>query len=466
MIPGRTYVAIAVACLAGASSGLTAQTASASRAGLAGLVHDTVLANGLTIIVAESHTVSVATMEVVVRTGAFTQNPGEEGISHLYEHLLFRAYGGDQRFAVDVAQLEGFYNGGTAEEGVNYYITAPSKGMPTAVQMLARLVIGPSFRDADVEAERKIIRSEFDGDASDASFVLRAEMGKRVWGADWFRRDPLGTAESIQGLDISRLRQIYQRYYVPNNAALVVSGDVRTADVFAQAVRRFGGWKSAADPIAQAAVPSTPALAASQSFAVSSPHQRLVTVAIEWQGPGVRGDPALARAAESFSYLVNSPVSPLANHLVNAGLAQSATLSYDAEGRGGPITLTVVMLPAAVERTLPVLRAEIDQFASASYLNDSLLLVSKKARAVDAELGLERGSGIAHTVGTWWAVAGLEYFHAPTDASNQVGLPELERFVKGTMAGRPYVAGALTAPADVDRVRRVMEQTFGTGATR
>src|SRR5881409_553069 len=64
---------------------------------LARFIHRTTLDNGLEIVVAENHAVPLATVLVAVRNGAFTQEPAERGLAHLYEHVLFRAYKGDPR---------------------------------------------------------------------------------------------------------------------------------------------------------------------------------------------------------------------------------------------------------------------------------------------------------------------------------------------------------------------------------
>ena len=332
--------------------------------------------------------------------------------------------------------------------------------MGGAVKMLAQLVIKPRFREDDIEAERKIVTSEFETDASDPSYLLSVETGRRLWGDEWFRKDALGTARSIGSLKPERVQQIFDRFYVPSSTAVVVSGDVRTADVFAEVARRFGGWKAAGgapEILAQQAAPSL----APQVFAVAAPHQRLVNVRIVWLGPSVRTDPAAARAASLFSDIVNSRLSPFSTRLIATGLIQSATMAYDPEARRGTVTLDVSILPGAVERALPALRAELDRFASPEYLNDTLLTFAKKAHAVDATFGTERGSGVAHTIAFWWAVAGIDFYRNGAGAIDRLQLGDLATFVTANLVGHPFVAGALTSGMDLDRVTGVMTRTFG-----
>ncbi len=89
----------------------------AQRETLGRLVRQEQLANGLTVIVSENHVVPLVTVAVVVRTGAFTQEAADAGISHMYEHMLFRSYrAGEGGWDQEVAALNGSSNGSAANE--------------------------------------------------------------------------------------------------------------------------------------------------------------------------------------------------------------------------------------------------------------------------------------------------------------------------------------------------------------
>lgn len=447
--------------------GIIAQPSEARtwRARVNAMIRDTVLANGLTVIVAEQRAVPITTVNVVVRTGAFTQQPGDEGISHVYEHLLFRAYGKDQRFVRDVAELNGFYNGTTSDEAVNYFVTVPSEGTEDAIRILARLVTEARFRDSDLEAEKRIVLNEFERDASSADFLLNAQMGRRLWAAEWARKDPLGTPESIRAFTIPRIKDIYARYYVPNNAAVVVSGDVDASIVFKQAADRFRRWKMGPDPHGAhpVSLAGSVAGAPSQTFTVGGDHQHLITLKIQWAGPSVRANAAATHAADVFSELLNASVSPMIERLVNSGLMQSVSMSYLTRNRRGPIELVAVMLPSAAEQAIPQLREEISRFAAPDYLSDSLVTIARTERGVSSEYWLERGSALAHTLAFWWSIAGLDYFRSYVDDLQRVDRAGIDRYVRDFIVGQFYVAGALVPAREVDRITRIMDATFGTG---
>src|SRR5476649_2760766 len=97
---GAWWFSMAITCRPLASTvSCTTRASIAVAAMLARVVHDTVLANGLQVIAIENHQAPLATVEIVVHTGAFTQQNGEEGVPHLYEHMLFKAYSGPRDYS-------------------------------------------------------------------------------------------------------------------------------------------------------------------------------------------------------------------------------------------------------------------------------------------------------------------------------------------------------------------------------
>ena len=103
--------------------------AGAQRAELERRIKRDTLANGLEVIVVENHGVPIVTIEVDARNGSFTQSPTYEGLSHLYEHMFFKAnasYPQPEQFVARASELGAVFNGTTQEERVNYYLTVPS----------------------------------------------------------------------------------------------------------------------------------------------------------------------------------------------------------------------------------------------------------------------------------------------------------------------------------------------------
>ena len=119
------------------------------------MIQRKVLANGLEVIVVENHGVPLATIEIDVKNGSFTQTPEYEGLAHMYEHMFFRAdakYPGVSEFWDRASDLGAVFNGTTAEERVNYYMTVPADSAAAALKLLAAALREPLFRQTSSSA--------------------------------------------------------------------------------------------------------------------------------------------------------------------------------------------------------------------------------------------------------------------------------------------------------------------------
>lgn len=129
-----------------------------SRAELDKVLRRKLLANGMEVIVVENHGVPIATLEINVRNGAFTQSPEYAGLAHMYEHMFFKAnkdLPDAEAFTERAGELGAVFNGTTQEERVNYFLTLPADSVVGGLKFLASALINPSFREDELAAEKK-----------------------------------------------------------------------------------------------------------------------------------------------------------------------------------------------------------------------------------------------------------------------------------------------------------------------
>ena len=295
----------------------------AQRTELEKFIRHRVLANGLEVIVAESHGVPLATIEFNVRNGSFTQRPGTEGLAHMYEHMFFKANAQlplPDAFIQRSSELGASFNGTTQEERVNYYMTLPTDSIAGGIKLMAAALRGPKFLSEELERERQVVLGEYDRNESNPFFELQQTMGKSLYPGQWSRKNVIGEREVLQRVSPAQMAEIQHRYYVPNNTALIVTGDVNPDSVFAMAERFLGDWQKSEDPFAAEPIPPVPALTSSSVVYVERP-VGAITVLLQWQGPSVRKDPAATFAADVFSDALNQPGSQLQRRLVDTGLS-------------------------------------------------------------------------------------------------------------------------------------------------
>jgi zinc protease len=423
------------------------------------VVHRTALDNGLQVIVVDNPTVSLATVLVAVHNGAFTQDSAEEGLAHLYEHLLFRSFGSDpSAFGYEVSKLNGRYNGTTSDEVVTYYVAVPSKHVDAGIRLLARLLQGARFSNGDLKDERPVVLDELQRAESDPEQLFRHQVGRMLWGASWHRKDVGGDSGSIRGITLDRLKQTYARYYVPNNAALIVTGDVSPDRVFAAARRHFGEWKPGSDPFADRQIP--PIAPRTSTNAVMLGQDVLdVTLVVTLHGPSVRADPAATYAADVLFDVFNDPGSPFQRRLVDGGAFHSVSGHYLTLGHTGPIEFRGKTTPERAQEALLTLLGEVDNLDVLEGVSDEDLAIAKKRRQVETALTLERTAMLAPQLAFWWSSAGMDYYMTYQDRMAAQTAADLRRFASAYIVSKPRVIGVLAAPPVVDQLAAWLRQS-------
>ena len=164
-----------------AAVALTSTPAYGQRAELDKVIKRRVLSNGLEVIVVENHGVPLATVEIDVKNGSFTQTPEYAGLAHMYEHMFFKAnehLPEPDQFIDRAAELGAVFNGRTDEERVAYYMTLPADSLAGGIQALADALRGPLFLKEEIDRERQVVIGEYDRNESNPFFRLQEAMGK------------------------------------------------------------------------------------------------------------------------------------------------------------------------------------------------------------------------------------------------------------------------------------------------
>lgn len=413
-------------------------------------IHRRVLDNGLEVIVLENHGVPLATVEIDVKNGSFTQTPATEGLAHMYEHMFFQAnatYPEGQLFAERANELGAVYNGTTEEERVNYYVTLPSDQLSGGVHFMAAALRGPLFKSEELAREKEVVLGEYDRQEASPAFTLTREMGQKLWPGNWSRKNVIGDRTVVRNVTPEQMRAIQQAYYVPNNAALLITGDVTPAAAFAVADSAFGDWARAPDPFAANPIPPIPPLAHNEAV-ISEADVGAVTVLVQWQGPSVRADPDATYAADVFSDTMNEPGSRFQRALVDSGLWQGVLVNYYTLDHVGPITISGQTTADKLRPALAALDREITRFDSASAVTPEQLAEVKTSREVSSAFGRERTTTYTHTIGFWWSVASLEYYMGYVDHMATRTTADLQGYARKYIVGKPHVTGVLISPAD------------------
>jgi zinc protease len=239
------------------------------------------------------------------------------------------------------------------------------------------------------------------------------------------------------------METIKNRYYVPNNAALIVTGDVNPAEVFKVAEQNLGGWeKRAVDPFKEFPIVNHPPLTKSEGEIVIQPVNIVLTQA-GWHGPSIGKDDEATYAADVFSYILGQPDSKFQRALIDTGLAVTADVSYYTQRNVGPITLTLVTSPEKAKQALKVAYEQIAQFDKPDYYSDQELENAKTLLESRDLFEREKPSTYSHTLGFWWSSTGIDYFRGYHRNLRAVSRGEINRYVRTYIQGKPHIGVAL-----------------------
>ncbi len=404
------------------------------------------LPNGLEVIVVRNSAVPLATALVAVHNGAFTQDSGDAGLAHMYEHLLFHSFrNSPDAFGIETTRLKGASNGETSAEVVDYYVMVPSENVVPAIGLLADLVMKARFSNGDLKAERKVVLDELQRHLSDPEGDLDRQVERTLWGSAWHRKDVSGDSASLQGISLDRLKATYARYYVPNNAALIVTGDVDPERIFTVAEDKFGDWKSAPNPFADRPMPIIPPLERTTAVMVAKDVLD-VTIVVALDGPSVGTDPGATYAADVLFDVFNDPSSAFQRRLVTLGPFQSVSGVYLTLNHTGPIEFRGMTTPENAKKALLALIGELQNLDLLDGVTDDDLAIARKRRQVAGALGRERTASLAPGIAFWWSATGMDYYLTYHDRMATQTADSLRRFARTYVVSTPRVIGVLAAP--------------------
>lgn len=423
-----------------------------------------ILANGLEIIVLEDHSIPLITIEMGVRNGSFTEPPELNGLSHLYEHMFFktnRAIADQENYVRTIGNLGIAYNASTREEVVNYFFTTTSPNLRIALQFMRDSIRYPLFDEREFERERQVVIGEIDRQQSNPFFYLNQGMNQRLFAKYTSRKTPIGSRQTVSAATTATMRLIQERYYVPNNSALVVTGDVEAEEVFKIAQELYGDWpRREKDPFVEFPLVEHPPLAKSEGDLILQPVQN-VTVMIGWHGPSIGKDDASTYAADVFSFILTQPNSRFQRALVDSGLTNGVSLGYYTQRNVGPIQIVFQTTPERAQKAIRAVYDEVAHFNDKDYYTDEQLESAKALLEADDLYSREKLSEYAHTLSFWWSSTGLEYFRGYLGRLRATSRADINRYVTTYIHGKPHVGLALLSQETQEKIKLRPEDLVG-----
>jgi zinc protease len=232
------------------------------------------LANGLQVVVIPDHRTPVVTQMIWYKVGSADETPGKSGLAHFLEHLMFKGTSKHPagEFSQTVLRIGGNENAFTSTDYTGYFQRVPREQLPKMMEFEADRMTGLILKDENVLPERDVVLEEFNMRvANNPEARLTEQIMAALYLNHPYGRPVIGWRQEIEKLDREDALAFYKRFYAPNNATLIIAGDVEAKDVRPMVERTFG--EVAAQPAisARRLRPQEPVPAAPRTVTLSDP---------------------------------------------------------------------------------------------------------------------------------------------------------------------------------------------------
>lgn len=369
-------------------------------------VRRTVLPSGLRIVTEHVPGVRSASLGVWVGVGSAHETPELHGASHFLEHVLFKGTGDRSalQISIELDEVGAEVNAFTAKEYTCFHARVLDVDLPLAVDVLGDMLTASLVADDDVEAEREVILDEIAMHDDDPDDVVHNLFAAQAWGDTPYGRPIAGTEESITDLTPEQVRAFWRAHYTPDGLVVSAAGNVdhdHVVALVAAAFSRHGFLQGARDPR-----PAPLADVARRPVAQAvTPGEVRLERGFE-QANVVLGMRGLARADErrfAMGILSTGLGGGTSSRLFQEvrerrGLAYSVYAFTTQHVGAGLVGVGVGCLPARLDATLDVVRAELAQVAAAGLDADEVRRGAGQLRA-GLVLGLEDTASRMHRLG-------------------------------------------------------------------
>lgn len=432
-----------------------------------GTVHEFRLDNGMQLLVKENHRAPVVVSQIWYKVGASYEHIGITGVSHVLEHMMFKGTPKHPagEFSRIIAENGGSENAFTGRDYTSYFQQLEKSRLPIAFELEAdrmrNLQLPPEefTKEANVVMEERRLRTE------DKPTALTYEkFMATAFQVNPYHNPVIGWMDDLKHLTVEDLQQWYRTWYAPNNATLVVAGDVDPEEVYALARKHFGDIEPSVLPSQKPR--SEPEQLGERRISVRQPAE-LPMLLMGYKAPSLRTSesPWKAYAMEVLVNILDGDDSARITRELIRGeeLAASAGAGYDMQARHDTLLL-LQGTPAqgrSIDELEAALRLQIDRLQNELVSNDELARIKAQVTAakvyeLDSIFYQAMQLGMLETVGLDWREAEryVERVNAVT--------PEQVRIVAREFLRPERLTVATLDPLPLDDDTQAMEVNHAT----
>lgn len=354
------------------------------------------LSNGLEVLLVEHHELPIVTMNMVVKSGAASDPVDRAGLASLTAILLDRGTG--RRSALDMANelqsIGATLNANAGWDGTTVSLTTLKRHLDKALDIYSDALLNPAFADAEVARLKTQRLGQLAQSRDNAAQIAGVVYPTILYGAGHpYGHPSTGNEASIRALAASDVKTFYSTYFVPNNAALIVVGDVTMGEVVGRLEKTFGAWKAGQLP--ESRIAAAPVRDRAQIYLVDRPGAAQSVLNI--------GTVGLARSTPDFFALqvLNTILGGQFMSRVNLNLREDKGYSYgartafDFRRSTGPFTASAGVQTAVTKQSVVEFLKELKGIRGEIPITDAELSTAKQSLVLGYPRGFETPAQIA-----------------------------------------------------------------------
>ncbi|MDA0346250.1 MAG: pitrilysin family protein [Verrucomicrobia bacterium] len=393
-------------------------------------VHRKTLDNGLTILVREDTSSQVSSVQLWVKTGSIHEGSLlGAGLSHYLEHMLFK--GTEKRngkqISREVQSLGGHINAYTSFDRTVYYIDLPSEHTSGAIEILADACFNSTLPAEEVDKEREVILREIDMGLDDPDQQLSRALFETAYRTHPYKYPIIGYKDIFKTVTRDELVDYYHKRYVPNNAVLVVTGDVKAEDVFQAALEIVGGLPRAR--LESVYIPAEPVGLAKREQSLMG-DVNISRIGLGFSIPGLHHEDA-AGVSLLAAILGSGDSSILWKRLrQETGIVHHVDVSAWNPGSSGLMWVSMMVDPENREAALEAFWKEIESLKQ-TLIDETLILKAQRQAMVSEINNRKTMSGQAARIGAAEVVVGdIDYSRIFLKRIQKVSAEDLQRLLQ------------------------------------
>ncbi|HEY9679932.1 MAG TPA: insulinase family protein [Drouetiella sp.] len=340
-------------------------------------VQQLILPNGLKVLLLEDHSLPVVSCFMWYRVGSRNEAPGLTGLCHLVEHMLFHRVGAFKKgeLGATIVRNGGQFNGFTSDDFTAFFETVHPSKLDLMLRIESDRMRKTNFTSQDLKEELARINQDIDEQSKDQQIALDHEVRAAAYSRHPYRHPTIGSKDDIGNITLQDVKTFYDRFYYPDNATLVVVGDMSAQPVASVITRYFGSLPKSPNPV-PATGTTEPTQDAERRIVIQQPGKRDL-VELAYHAPAFAD--ADAPAVMVLEKILNANFSGRLRKLVESKSAFAAKSSYELKRDPGLFTINFNIAPNTMPKLLEAWDATI---------------TSIKAQPV-ADAELRRGRNIA-----------------------------------------------------------------------